>query len=148
VYKSGRLRTLFFDDSFIPLLDSAYAEVRTVHRIKSCSEPQTPTAYSVIHQFNSSCELYEHSIGLRHALIHHYEYQQSTIKTASGYLQASDYSTTHTDPCENTNTEVDKVTIEGTPTIIYVETTQQPRDIFKVFSKSTTVFNTSGQMLL
>jgi hypothetical protein len=71
------------------------------------------------------------------------------MKTASGYLQTSDYSTTHTDSCENSNTEVDKVTIQDTPTIIYVEMTQQPRDyIFKVFSQSTTVFNTSGQMLL
>jgi hypothetical protein len=71
------------------------------------------------------------------------------MKTASGYQQTSDYSTTHTDSCENTNTEVDKVTIQDNPIIIYVETTQQPRDyIFKVFSQSITVFNTSGQMLL
>jgi hypothetical protein len=71
------------------------------------------------------------------------------MKTASGYLQASDYSTTHTDSCENTNTEVDKVTIQDTPTIMYVETTQQPTVyIFKVFTQSTTVFNTSGHMLL
>jgi hypothetical protein len=137
VYELGRLRTLFFDSSFI------------IHRIKSCSEPQTPTAYSVIHRFNSNYELHEQSIGFRHALIHHREYQQSTIKTASGYLHTSDYSTTHTDSCENTNTEIEKVTIQDTPTIIYVETTQQPRDyIFKVFCQSTTVFNTSGQMLL
>jgi hypothetical protein len=40
-------------------------------------------------------------------------------------------------------------TIQDTPTIMYVEMTQQPRDyIFKVFSQSTIVFNTSGQMLL
>jgi hypothetical protein len=51
------------------------------------------------------------------------------------------------DSCENTNTEVEKVTIQDTPTIIYVEMTQQPRDyIFKVFSQPTTVFNTSGQI--